>query len=308
MAIGTYVNIRPSDVSPLDMEIYYTFTPDRETIATETNSLVSTDIVSEFLLPATEQTGGEENLMEGLYRLNLPATTFNQIGIYTLYFRPKILKDINTDGHIVIQDCGVLSARPTVKGIVIDGNQLDVDLRANNALQGYKIEYINLDGTKLRNTVRYVVTSNKVIPVTENIGNTSQSAVRYRFDDGGNLIFLQVTPTSASDVKPNVTPFIGLPNQNILMSNTYFNPLAIEVEMVEDDIESLVSYIAGEQIKDVDNGILTYYDANRNITKQFDLYEIKDSVTQTSLYEVKEERTNIDPTQDFDEVTSDVNI
>ena len=306
MAVGTYGNVRPADVSPLDIEVYYTFAPDRETFATETFSITSTDVISNLLLPTDQQTGGEENILEGFYNMSLPATIFNQVGIYTLYLRPKILTDVSTDGHIKIVDCGVLSALPTVKGIIIDGNQLDSDLTANNGLQGYKIEYLDTNGNKIRNTVRYVVTSNKVIPVTENIGNTSQTAVRYRFDDSGNLIFLQVTQSSASNVKPNVTPFIGVPNQTILMSNTYFNPVAIEVEFVENDIDSLVNYIAGEQIKDVDNGVLSYYDEDRNITRQFDLYEIKDDVSEVSLYEVKERRTNIDPTQDFDEITEDV--
>jgi hypothetical protein len=306
MATGTYGNIRPADVSPNDMEIYYTFAPNRETLSTETFSLNPTDIIGELILPTDQQTGGEENLLEGLYNINLPATVFNEIGIYTLFFRPKILVDTNTSLHIKIIDCGVLSALPTVKGIVIDGNQLDTDLTANNALQGYKVEYINLDGTKLRNTVRYVVTSNKVIPVTENIGNTSQTAVRYRFDDSGNLIFLQVTPSSSSNVKPNVSPFIGIPNQSILISNTYFNPFALEVDMVANDIDSLVDFVAGEQIKDVNNGILSYYDEDRNITRQFNLFDIKDDVTETSLFEVKEKRINIDPTQDFDDIIEDV--
>ena len=306
MAIGVYGNIRPSDVSPSDVDIYYTFAPDRTTQVTETKSLVSSDILSEEYLPEDEQVVGEENLLEGFYTVNLPSTTFNEVGIYTLYFRPKILKPITGGDHIKIVDCGVLSALPTVKGIVIDGNQLDTDLTANNALQGYKIEYLDIDGNKIRNLVRYVVTSNKVIPVTENIGTTSQSAVRYRFDDSGNLIFLQVTPSSSSNVKPNVSPFIGVPDQSILMSNTYFNPLAMEVEFVENDINSLVDYVAGEQIKDVDNGILSYYDEDRNIKKQFDLYEIKDDVNNTSLYEVKQERTNIDSTQNFNDIIEDV--
>lgn len=308
MAIGTYGNVRPADVSPNDMEVYYTFAPNRETVATETFSLTPTDIFQELLLPTDEQTAGQENLLEGNYNVSLPATVFNEIGIYTIFVRPRVLRDVNTDGQIQIVDCGVLSSLPTVKGIVIDGNQLDTDLTANNALQGYKIEYIDSDGAKLRNTVRYVVTSNKVIPVTENIGNTSQTAVRYRFDDSGNLIFLQVTPSSASNVKPNISPFIGLPNQTILMSNTFFNPFSMEIEFVENTIDTLVNFVAGEQIKDVDNGILSYYDQDRNITKQFNLFEIKDDVTNTSLYEVKEERTEIDPTQDFNEIIDDVEI
>jgi hypothetical protein len=80
----------------------------------------------------------------------------------------------------------------------------------------------------------------------------------------------------------------------------------IEVDMVENTIDTLTDYVAGEQIKDVDNGVLTYYDKDRNIIKQFNIYEIKESVGDVPLYEVKEERTNIDETQNFDDITSEV--
>jgi hypothetical protein len=176
-------------------------------------------------------------------------------------------------------------------------------MRPNNALQGFRVEYINSDGTKMRNVVRYVVTSNKVSVTTENVGNTTQIATRYRFDDAGSLLFLQLTPSSSSDVKPNALPFIGNVGQTILLSNTYFTPLAMEVELVANTIDTLSDVVAGEQIKDVKNGILTYYDKDRVITKQFNLYEIKESTTDVPLYEVKEKRTNIDETQSFTDVT-----
>ena len=179
-------------------------------------------------------------------------------------------------------------------------------LRANNAMQGYRIEYINADGTKLRNVVRYVVTSNIVVPVSENIGNTSQKAIRYRYDNSGSLMFLQLTPSSSSDVKPNVLPFIGNPGQTILISNTFFSPLVIEVDLVNNTIDTLANILAGNQVKDVQNGILTYYDANNVITDQFNLFEIKDDVTDVPLYEVKQKRTNIDETQNFDEVIAGI--
>jgi hypothetical protein len=171
-------------------------------------------------------------------------------------------------------------------------------------MQGYRIEYLDGNLNKIRNTVRYVVTSNKVSPVSENIGNTSQKAIRYRFDDAGTLLFLQLTPSSASDVKPNATPFIGNIGQTILISNTYFSPIVIEVDLVENTIDTIANIVAGEQVKDVQNGILTYYDQDRVITKQFNLYEIKDSVLDVPLYEVKEKRTTIDETQSFNNVIS----
>ena len=299
MAIGNYGTIRPSDVNIEDIQVLYRFQPNRETEPSEFIEIDSTSVLSETLLPEDLQTDGEDNLLEGMYNLTLPATVFSELGIYTLFLRPRI-------NRLQITDCGVLSADPTVKGIVLNVNDLDENLRANNALQGFKIEYINSDGTKLRNVVRYVTTSNKVIPINENVGNTSAKSVRYRFDDAGSLMFLTLTPSSASSVKPNAIPFIGVAGQNILLSNTQFNSQMIEVEMVENDIDSVIDYVAGEQIKDVDNGILTVYDKNREIVRQYNLYEIKDSVGNVPLYEVKEKRENIDTSQDFNDVTDDV--
>jgi len=300
MAIGTYGITRPADVSIDDIDMYYNYTPNRETSNDVIYTLNASELLTYNYLPTEEQIIGNENLLEGLYNLRLPASVFSQLGIYTIYIKPK--KVITT-----IIDCSVLSSLPSVKGIVLDGNILPEGLRANNALQGYRIEYVDMTtNNKIRNVVRYVVTANKVVPVSENVGNTSQKAIRYRFDDSGTLIFLQLTPSSSSDVKPNVAPFIGVPNQTILISNTFFTPLVLEVEMVQNTIDTLTDFVAGEQIKDVDNGILTYFDSNRIIKKQFNIYEIKDDVGNVPLYEVKENRTNIDESQNFNNVTEGI--
>ena len=296
MSVGTYGTIRPADVAIDDIEMYYTYIPNRETSSDEVLKLNASDVLSYNFLPEDEQIDGNENILEGLYNLTLPASIFNQLGIYTIYLRPKV-------EYTVIVDCSVLSSLPSVKGIVLDSTLLPVKLRANNALQGYKIEYINDDGTKLRNVSRYVVSANKVVPVSQNVGTTSQRAIRYRFDDSGTLLFLQLTPSSSFDVKPNVQPFIGNPGQTILISNTDFTPLAVEVDLVENTLDTIADLVGGEQIKDVNNGILTYFDKNREITRQFDLYEIKDDVGDVSLFEVKERRENIDETQNFEEIT-----
>ena len=299
MAIGTYGNLRSSDIDTSSLDMFYTFSPSREENSNDTFRLDPVDLLEELQVPADEQLIGNDNLLGGIYNLTLPATIFNQLGFYTIYIRAK---QITT----TIVDCGVLSALPTVKGIVLDGNQLDANLRANNALQGYRIEYLNDDGTKLRNVVRYVVTSNKVIPVTENIGNTSQTAVRYRFDDSGNLIFLQLTPSSASSVKPNATPFIGNPDQTIFMSNTNVNPVAIEVEFVENDIDTVIDFVGQNQLKNVQSGILTNYDKDNNIIAQFNLFEIKDDVSNVPLFEVKQKRETIDESQNFNDVIDSI--
>lgn len=299
MAIGQYGIVRGADVNVNDISMYYNYTPNRETINNTIYTLNPTELLTYNYLPADEEIVGNENILEGLYNLQLPATIFNQLGIYTIYIKPKSYTT-------VVVDCSVLSSLPSVKGIVLDINSIPEVLRTNNALQGYRIEYINTDGTKLRNVSRYVVTSNIVVPVSENVGNTSQKAIRYRFDNSGSLIFLQLTPSSSSDVKPNVLPFIGNPGQTIIMTNTYFSPLVVEVELVENTVDTLANILAGNQVKDVRNGILTYYNANNVITNQFNLFEIKDDVGLIPLYEVKQKRTNIDTTQNFDEVVSGI--
>ena len=192
--------------------------PDRETPNNIILPLTAGDLLAYNYLPDTEQIANSENLLEGLYTLKLPATIFNQLGIYTIYIKPKTYTT-------VIVDCSVLSSLPTVKGIVLDINTLPSNLQANNALQGYRVEYINQDATqtKLRNVVRYVATANKAVPVSQNIGNTNQKSIQYRFDNAGTLLFLQLTPSSSSDVTPNISPFIGNPGQTIILSNTFFH-------------------------------------------------------------------------------------
>lgn len=302
MAIGIYGTIRPADVNINEIDVYWNYTPNRQTINNVIHKIEdASEVLSYVNLPEDDSVAevGQENLLEGMYNLTLPASVFNQLGIYTIYVKPKMFR-------LMVRDCGVLSALPTVKGIVIDRNDLPSELQSNNAVQGYRIEYIDSDGNKIRNVVRYVVTSNRVIPINENVGGTSQKATRYTFNDSGSLVFLQVTPSSSSDIKPNITPYIGNPGDTMLISNTNFSPLMIEIEMVENTLDTIANIIAGEQIKDVQNGILTHYDENRIITKQFNVYQIKDDVSDVPLYEVREKRENIDNTINFNEVTGDI--
>ena len=301
MAVGVYGTVRPSDVSLDDIDVFYSFTPNRGVENNETFRLDSNDVLTPVLLPDGDdiELSGGDNLLEGLYNLRLPATVFSDIGIYTIYVRPKSFLT-------VIADCSVLSVLPNVKGLVLNRSDLPENLRSNNALQGYSIEYFDENNQKIRNTVRHIVSSNICSPINENDGNSNQLSTRYRFDDGGSLMFLQVSPSSAPNVKPNQFPFIGTIGGTIKISNTYFSPVVIEVDMVENTVESLADILIGEQIKDVDNGILSHYDKDRNIIIQYDLFKIKSDVGDISTYEVKMKRDNIDETQDFNDIVSDI--
>ncbi len=89
----------------------------------------------------------------------------------------------------------------------------------------------------------------------------------------------------------------------IILTNTFVNPTTIEIEMVEHDASTLANALYGNQTKAVSSGIYTIYDNNNNIYKQYNLYEVKDEFNET-LYEVREQRTDIDETLNFDTITT----
>jgi len=302
MAIGSYGTIRPSDVSPADVDIIMNYTPTRDV----TDQFVLTKLDAQTILRpyfANSETGGNAGVevLGGLYNLTLPATQFNALGIYTLYLRPA---EIRT----VINDCGVLSALPNVKGIIIDIS--DVPTQYQNkfvpqGLVGFRVEYLNPDGSKIPNFFRVITSSFFCEPVVTNEVNTTQKAIRYRYVEGdSNLIFLTLSPSSSPTNKPNATPYIGQPDQDIIITNTFFNPVSIEIEMVEYDISSLAIALYGNQTKSIDDGIYTIYDSNDNIYRQYNLYEIRDQFN-ALLYEVRQSRgNNIDFSKNFTNITS----
>jgi hypothetical protein len=302
MAIGTYGTLRPADVSPEDVEIILNYTPSRD----ETENFILTTLDSPSVLRPyfnNANTGGNANVevLGGLYNLTLPADVFNQVGIYTMMLRPA---QIRTS----ITDCGVLSALPNVKGIIIDLNNVPSQFRNKftpQGLIGFRVEYLNSDGSKIPNFFRIVTSNFYCEPVVVNQVNTTQKAIRYRYVEGvTNLMFCTLSPSSSPTNKPNATPFIGQPAQNIIMTNTYFNPVSIEIDMVEYDVSSLAIALYGNQTKSIDDGIYTIYDSENNIYKQYNLFEIRDQFN-ALLYEVRQDRgANIDFTKNFTTIVS----
>ena len=302
MAIGSYGTIRPSDVSPEDVQIIMNYTASRDV----TDNFILTELDAQTILKPyfnNTETGGNANveIIGGLYNLTLPAEQFNALGIYTLYLRPAQIRT-------KITDCGVLSALPNVKGIIIDITNVPVQFQNKfvpQGLVGFRIEYLNADGSKIPNFFRVVTSSFFCEPVVSNEVNTTQKSIRYRYVDGNsNLIFLTLSPSSSPTNKPNATPFIGQPNQNIIISNTFFNPVTLEIDMVEYDISSLAIALYGNQTKSIDDGIYTIYDTQNNIYRQYNLYEIRDQFN-ALLYEVRQSRgNNIDFSKNFTTITT----
>ena len=299
MALGTYGITRPADMSPEDVEIIMHYTPSRD--VTEDYVLKTLDAAS-ILTPYfnNNNTNGNNNeILGGLYSLRLPATEFNQLGIYTLFLRPAEIRTL-------ITDCGILSAMPNVKGIIVDLNNVDAKYRnkfVNQGLVGFRVEYLNQDGSKIPNFYRIITSSFNCEPVTTNLTNVSQKSIRYRYvDSGSDLLFCTLSPSSAPSNNPNATPFIGQPNQNIIITNTYFNPITLDIQMAEHDIDTLAIALYGNQTKSMEDGIYTMYDSNLNIYKQYNLYEIRDEFNDL-LYEVRQDRdNNIDFSKNFNSV------
>ena len=301
MATGTYGTIRPEDVSPEDVDIILNYTPSRD----DTNSFTLTKLdASSILKPYfnNANTGGVANveILGGLYNLRLPADQFNKIGIYTLLIRPAQIRT-------TILDCGVLSALPNVRGIIIDLNSVPVKFRnkfINQGLVGFRIEYLNSDGSKIPNFFRLITSSFFCEPVVQNLTNTVQKSIRYRYTDNNtNLLFCTLSPSSAPTNKPNAVPFIGQPNQNIIITNTFFNPITLDIEIAEHDFSTIAIALYGNQTKSMEDGIYTLYDRNNNIYKQYNLYEVRDQFNKL-LYEVREDRgNNIDFSKNFTNIT-----
>ena len=299
MATGHYGTIRPADVSIDDVEIFYSYTPNRESLTTV--GLQSLD-PAEVLIPANNPNNVNE-IFGGLYTLKLPTSVFGSKGFYSIIIRPKQIRT-------TIQDCGLLVDNQDVKGLVFNINQIPLELQnrfENGNLVGYRVEYIKEQtGTgqdKIQNLFRIITSNNRALPISQNQGNSNASQA-YTFNDNSTSVFCTVSPSSAPSIKPNAIPFIGNPLQDVIITNTFFNPVMLEIEMVEFDEETLAYALFSNQTKSLEDGIYTIYNFGNQIYRQYNLYEVKDQFTGKPLYEVREQKFTIDPTKDFDDITN----
>jgi hypothetical protein len=298
MALGVTGIIRPSTVDLTDMEVLYSFTPDRITQPTDFLPLDVNQIISKrFTSTISNQ------VIQGMYTLKLPADVFNNIGYYTILLRPK-------QTILTILDCGVLSQLPDQKGIVLDTNDATLQTLGEKlnpgGLSGFRVEYLNPDdGSIIPNLFSTIAYSNRCEAVSQPSNSSTQKSVVYRFNDSGSLLFLSVTPASSPSIKPNAFPYIGVAGQQIIMSNTYFDPQVIDIELTEYDLRKIALLVNGERTLNVETGIENIYDEDRNILTQSTLYDIKDEA-ENPLYKVKTNNTDIDTTETWDTINQNV--
>lgn len=301
---NTYGNVRPALVDPIsDVEIFYHYSPTRnsEDISYKNFHRISdiTSVFSNCELDSDDISDSSVNpdpIIPGMYKLSLPISIFGKVGFYTIFIRPKEI-------YCTIHDVGSLAAYPDVQGIIIDVNTImdDKGLFGNDNLTGYRVEY--LQDNKRQQYYRLITGCGFAEPISQNLTSANTNSNGYRFNECGTLSFITLTPSTTPSYKLNSKPYIGTPNQRIIISNTKFDPVCINVEICENDFDTLTTLIDGNQVRSLDNGLLTTYNDNYEIFRQYEFYTLKDNYNTKDVYEVKVKRTNnIDTTIDQNEI------
>lgn len=293
MSVGIYGTKKLADVTSDEVDVLYAFSPDRESTG-ELSFKPLYDSISENDL--LKMLGAD-----GMYKLRLPSNVFTELGFYSVLIKPKTFRLQITDCSVVVTEDEV-GIQISKKGIVIPSSQF----RKTNSLVGWSIEYIDKNtGLKVKNSNKIITSSDLVSPATNN-NTVNRGAISYVLNPGGNALFLTVSPDEGSLVSGQGGGSIGSAGQDILLTNTYFDPVHIEVEMVEHDVKTLSYALYGNTTRDNSTGILTYFDEEGNIYRQYNLYTRKKDFNQGSV-DIRQIRGNINTNQNFNTISEGLN-
>ena len=298
---GVYGTVKPAFLTAenivTDVEILWSYRANRGEENGVFSSVDSGDTTTWFTPATVNGTSGEQ--LPGAFNLRLPVSIFNAKGIYTVYIRPREI-------HAQIIDVGVLSEYPDVRGLVFktfNANGFS-DLNTNGSLVGYRVEYFGLDDDSRSEDYTVITSSNKVATIIQNVLSTNQKAVRYRFDDSSNLLFCTVSPSTAPSYNANALPYIGTSGEYVRLVNTKFDPVMLEIELVDNDEDTLATLIGGDQIRNADAGLITTYNEDKELFRQYE-YSVVKETTGKPLYEIKRKMDTIIP-QDYQEIISQI--
>ena len=196
MAIGAYgttipINIDNSDIPSL-VDISYCYHEKRSFDSLSEAKFTKLD--SAVLSQAKRDTSGNfDEVVEGMYNLQLPLSEINKKGFYTVYIKPK-------EVEAVITDVSSLTAFPNVRGLVIDSSSIqDSNMvekaLSNNGLVGYRIVYISDSGAR-QDYYRIITSNNRCEPVVQAPNSSSDKSYTYRYDDASPLTFVTVSISS----------------------------------------------------------------------------------------------------------------
>ena len=76
--------------------------------------------------------------------------------------------------------------------------------------------------------------------------------------------------------KDNQSPYIGKVGQEILLVNTLFEPIQIDIEMTTHDADTISYMLEGSQLRDLDNGLVTTFNDKSEIYHQAEHFTLKD--------------------------------
>ena len=303
---STYGNVKSAFINPQkDVEIFYHYRPtlNSEDISYKNFKKIE-DVSSVFTTVEIEDSAKNANgepfpnaILPGIYNLSLPVNIFGRKGFYTVFIRPKEI-------YCTITDVGALGAYPDVRGIILDMNNIDNDraMFGNDNLVGYRIEYLDTN-LERQDYYRLITSNNFAEPITQNLTSSNTNSNAYRFNESGTLAFLTLSPSTGPSFKASSKPYIGTPNQTIIISNTKFDPVCLRIEICENDFDTIATSIDGNQVRSLDTGLLTTYNDDMEIFKQFEFYTLKDNYNKNAKFEVKKRRTdNIDNSVDSSQI------
>ena len=258
MANGTYGIKKPATITANDVDILYFYRPTRGSDSPDFKGFKKVEDPSTMLYSCQK----ENNLnINGLYNLRLPLEIFGRKGIYTIYITPNEIETTILDVSTLTGDFS------NVRGVIFDTSNLNIS-KENGSLVGYRMEFLEESGNTT-GEYRIITSSNKCEPVSQNMSSSSvQKGIRYRFNDTSELVFCTVTPSTSYSFKSSSFPYIGETGAPVKLVNTKFNPIMLEIEMVNHDIETVSTMLEGAQVRDLANGIITTFDEDGNVYHQ----------------------------------------
>src|ERR1017187_10360186 len=149
MSLGIFGSKKLADITKDDCDILYAFANSQEVTGNLTlkplyNCMTNADF--QKLLGA-----------DGVYRMRLPATLFNQLGFYSVLIKPKSFElQIQNCGYIV--STSIAQTQISQQGIIIP----NVQINGGKSLVGYQIEYFDNSGNKIRNFFKIIASSDRV--------------------------------------------------------------------------------------------------------------------------------------------------
>lgn len=293
---ATYGTVRPSIIDvATDVDIFYHYRQSRTADDPQFTAFRKISDPTEILSQSNFDNDGSTDALAGMFRLDLPLNIFSRKGIYTIYIKPR-------EYRMTILDIGTLQSYPDIRGVVLNRSAVDgMGISSADQLVGYSVNYYT--GTKNDGIHRIITSANWCNVSTLTQSSQYQNITSYTYSQSGGLCFLTVTPSAGPGFDANTIPYIGSPSKAITLSNTKFDPLMVEVEMVDHDIETLSVMLEGEQLRNLENGRVTHFNFDGEVYKQFEFSTVKDNYTTNSVAELKLDKSdNVDTSLDMDEL------